>query len=126
MTSFKVWLKLALALRTPFIFRMDGDYKVLHHAELLSHYTGSLSDREYTPFHDCNAFAWLMKGRAYLKYINTIGFVIGFVLWAKWWIFPALHAWNVCITDKGVFQLEPQNGRIFKRDRRYIPLFVII
>ena len=119
MTSFRVRLKLTLALRTPFIYRMDEIYKVLHHTELLSHYAGSLSDREYTPFHDCNAFAWLMKGRAYLKYINTIGFVIG---WFNW----RLHAWNVCITDKGVFQLEPQNAYTFKRDRRYIPLFVII
>ncbi|GAI74979.1 unnamed protein product, partial [marine sediment metagenome] len=36
------------------------------------------------------------------------------------------HCWNVALTNEGIYQVEPQNGYIFKKDKKYGALMVII
>lgn len=120
--AWKAYFKVAWALKTPFVFLMDTKYVLLTPAEAQGAYVRELCHLQHIPdFFDCTAFSWVMKGLAHQDKINSFGFVIGWAKWAK-----ALHAWNCILTSLGVFQLEPQQGRMFRRDRSYRPLFVIM
>ena len=117
-SAFKLYLRVAWALKTPFVFLMDTKYRLLSALDARDVYHKKLQHIKYSAFHDCNAFAWLAKALAYKERINSFGFVIGLA--------RGLHAWNCIATLQGVFQLEPQTERMFERDRKYWALLVII
>ena len=108
-------LKLIKSLRTPFIFLLDKRYKEAKISQIMKYMTS----RPYVPdFFDCDDYAWLFKSKAIERGITGVGFVIGFYKFR-------LHAWNVLLGDE-IYQVEPQNGIAFKRNKNYIPLVVII
>ena len=106
-------------MKTPFVFLMDTEYKLLSPMEALDVFAKKLKHIRYSPYHDCNAFAWVAKAFAYEDGVNSFGFVIG--LWGM-----GLHSWNCIVTPQDVFQLEPQTERMFKKDRRYWAWLVIL
>lgn len=116
--ALKAYLKVAWALKTPFVLLMDERYKLLSPIGAWDVYAKKLKQIRYSAYHDCNAFAWVAKAFAYEDGVNSFGFVIG--LWNM-----RLHSWN-CIVTPQVFQLEPQTGRMFVKDRRYWPWFVVM
>lgn len=118
----KAYFSVAWALKTPLVFLMDARYVLLTPLEAYETYVQELAHLKHIPdFFDCTAFAWVMKALAHQDHINSIGFVIGWVSWAR-----RLHAWNCVLTQDGVFQAEPQNGKMFEKDRKYHPLWVIL
>lgn len=120
-SSAKAYYTVAWALKTPFVFLMDRRYALLPALEAYDTYVKQLAHLQYIAnFFDCNAFAWVMKALAYQDHINSFGFIIGWVKWAK-----QPHAWNCILTQTGVFQAEPQQGRMFEKDKNYRPWLVI-
>lgn len=116
-TSLGELVKLMLDLRWLWYFRKDNgndNYRL--------YFTRRFEQKDLSKVGGCDDYAWLMKALANHEHINGVGFVIG---WVKW-VGGGLHAWNVGLTDKGVYQLEPQTGMIFRRQGQYRPLLVIL
>ena len=104
-----LYLKLLWVLKTPLIFLLDN-YYTLFSGNLNMNY------RQYrSETFDCDDYAFEYKGRAG----HGVGLVFGNYKGTP-------HAWNVALTVNGIFQVEPQNGMIFKRDKDYIPIVVIM
>ena len=118
MGAIKLYFKLAWQLKTPFILILDSRYRVLPFSMING--LCKIIDVEYeTDYFDCDDFAWMFKAEAIKRRINGVGFVIGRYS-------GGLHAWNVALTNSGVFQVEPQTGHIFGTDGHYRPLAVVI
>ena len=120
-SAFKAYLKVAWALKTPFVLLMDERYKLLSPIGAWDVYAQKLKQLKYSAYRDCNAFAWVAKAFAYEDEINSIGFVVGLAKWTM-----RLHSWNCMITTDGVFQGEPQDGRVFDKDKRYWAWVVVM
>jgi len=124
LSAIRVYLKLTWALKTPFILLLDNKYKTIPLTVLKSFYaTKMLSDKYIPEFYDCDDYAWILKAAANYEEINGLGFVIG---WVKWTHLHRLHCWNVALCDEGVWQIEPQNTKIFRKAKGYKPLLIII
>jgi len=114
------YLKVAWALKTPFVFCMNRNYLVLSENEIRQRYIGKVRHYEYTlDFFDCTTFAWLKKALAHKDGVNSFGYVLG-GMHSK-----LDHGWNCVITKEGVFQTEPQLGKMAK-DLGYRPWVVIL
>uniref|UniRef100_A0A6M3L3R3 Agglutinin C-terminal domain-containing protein n=1 Tax=viral metagenome TaxID=1070528 RepID=A0A6M3L3R3_9ZZZZ len=118
MKWWQLYLKTAWALKNPFVIPIDLNYKRISLDDL-----SVLFQYEQLPymadFYDCDDFALVFKASASKLEFNTVGLVIG-LLDGKW------HVWNCAVCDEGVFQIEPQQARVFKRDSKYKPVGVII
>lgn len=120
LSAVKAYLKVAWALKTPFVFLLDSQYKVCSLNVIQEIYANKLTQMEYIPnFYDCDTYAWVMKAFACQDQVNIVGFVIGRLN-------KEAHAWNIFLCKEGVFQLEPQTATIFKTDKRYRPWLVIL
>ncbi len=109
-SAVKVYFKIAWACKTPLVFPLDLRYKLVALAVLkviASEIRGTFQYLE-----------WRFKAEASKRKENGVGLVIG------WHRMP--HCWNVALTNEGIYQVEPQNGYIFKRDKKYRALIVII
>lgn len=113
----KLILKLVWNLRTIFILPLDLQYRIIPY-QLLRVIAQQIFIIYKPELADCDDFAWLYKAEASKREENGIGLVIGW--------YRGLHCWNVAITDKGVLQIEPQTGNIFRWNIHYIPILVII
>jgi len=118
MNSITAYLKLAWALKTPFILLLDSYYRFTGKG-ILSRLAYKLDEKWVKDYFDCDDFAWLYKALASKLQLNGVGFVIGRYD-------GGLHAWNVALTNEGIYQVEPQNGVTFKWHKEYRPLLVII
>ena len=118
MNSFKLYFRLAWFLKTPFILLLDTHYKPIP-IDMIAELCKAIGLVWGEDFSDCDDFAWLFKAEAIKRGLNGVGFVIG-RLWGKG------HAWNVALTDYGIFQVEPQNAMTFQRDKTYRAWLVII
>ena len=117
--ALRLYFKLAWRLRTPFVFLLDKKYN-LATPKLLKDIQRELSQEKYiTDYFDCDDYAWLFKALANRVKVNGIGFVVGKSI-GGW------HAWNVALKKDGVYQIEPQTGYTFKKDKGYKPIAVII
>ncbi len=118
--AWKAYLKVAWALKTPFVFCLNRYYLILSENEIRQTYIGKVSHHEYElDFFDCASFAWVKKALAHKDRVNSFGYVLGRM-------FEGIdHAWNCVITKEGVFQTEPQTGRM-QRDLGYRPMVVIL
>ena len=119
--AWKAYLKVAWALKTPFVFCMNRHYLVLSENEIRQRYIGKVRNYEYElDFFDCTSFAWVKKSIAHKDRVNSFGYVLGGM--GQFWM---NHGWNCVITREGVFQTEPQTGTM-KRDLGYRPWVVIL
>lgn len=119
-SAIKVYFKIALALKTPFVFLLDIEYDLINKKHMGLFYK-MMPDLSYIPnYMDCDNYAFIYKGIAD-RMTNSVGFVLG---WAKW--AQCLHCWNIGICRNGIYQIEPQNGDIFKHKQGYRPILVII
>lgn len=117
---FRVYFMLAWFCKTPLIFLLDAQYKEIG-VSALADIAERIKSRYVADFNDCDDFAWRFKGEANKLKRNGVGFVVG---WG--WGRRCLHCWNIAFCPVGIRQIEPQTGRIFIKDKRYIPLVVII
>ncbi len=117
---FKVYFMLAWFCKTPFIFLLDSKYRQVHHS-LLASLTVKVRGRYRADYYDCDDFAWRFKAEANNIGENGVGFVVG---WG--WGRRSFHCWNIALRLVSIQQIEPQTGRIFVKDRRYLPLVVIL
>ena len=93
---YKVYLKVARACRTPFVFCLDRWYKP---QSLESVKPFSITPWEYrAEVSDCDDAAFAFKG----KYGHGVGIACSFA-----------HCWNVVLCDE-VWHIEPQNGAMFR------------
>ncbi len=93
----KVYLKVALACRTPFVFCLDRRYRPLN-LEAVKQF--SVAPWQYRPeVNDCDDAAFAFKG----KYGHGVGIACSFT-----------HCWNIVLCDQ-IWHVEPQNGSMFKR-----------
>lgn len=121
--ALKVYFKIALACRTPFVFLMDSRYWMCP-MSTIKELLAKMGLKLYVPEKgDCDDFAWHLKGIASGEMVNSIGIVIGFVFSKG---LRGMHAWNIALCQENVLQIEPQNGYIFVKDRRYRPIVIII
>ena len=72
-------------------------------------------------FNDCDDFAWRFKAEASRRKENGVGFIVG---WARWAC--CLHCWNDALCPDGIYQVESQTGLIFRKDKKYMALVVIV
>lgn len=122
LSSLKVYLKLAWALKTPFVLPLDLRYKAVTTPILNQIIDTIVTSFSYTrEFSDCDDAAWRFKGEASRIRENGVGFVIG---WARWAM--TAHCWNVLLMPDGIYQIEPQNGQVFEKDKQYRAWGVII
>jgi len=93
---YRVYLKVARACRTPFVFCLDRWYKP---QDLESVKRFSVTPWTYrTEVSDCDDAAFAFKG----KYGHGVGVACSFA-----------HCWNVVLSDD-VWHIEPQNGAMFR------------
>ena len=70
--------------------------------------------------YDCDKFSFRMVAKIAEFKVNGIGILIGRGL-------GTAHVWNIVSTsDKGLFQLEPQTGEMFKHKKGYRPFVAIL
>ena len=112
------YIQIAWALKTPVVLMNDVTYFPCIYEDITS-FLDCMPELEYKPdIADCDNFAFIFKGIADTQY-NSIGIVFG-----KFG--GGLHAWNVAVTNRGVYQVEPQNKMIFKKHPEYRPMIVVI
>ena len=120
MKILEVWWRMTLLLKTPLLLFLDLSYQYIPESKILE-YFNLMPKLPYIPDkRDCDNYAFMFKGVADAD-SNATGVVIGWATWAK-----SFHAWNVALTDKGVIQIEPQTGEVFRTKKGYIPMVVII
>jgi hypothetical protein len=94
---YRVYVKVARACRTPFVFCLDRWYLPL---DLDSVKRFSVTPWAYrAEVSDCDDAAFAFKG----KYGHAVGIACTFA-----------HCWNVVLTDE-VWHVEPQSGEMFRR-----------
>ncbi|MBW2559395.1 MAG: hypothetical protein JRE40_00925 [Deltaproteobacteria bacterium] len=98
MKAWRVYLKVAYALRTPFVFLLDKTY-IPAQREWVRHEAARTTKPYMAELHDCDDFAFEFK----VKIGGSCGVVIG-----------SGHAWNMALCTDGVWQVEPQTGEMFK------------
>ena len=107
---YQLFWKLLKKAKTPLILPLDFDYEVMNEMELnnlIIEY--DIKELYYkAEIFDCDDFAWVFKGLASKRKIQPVGLVIGRRkgIW---------HCWNVVITEKGTYFIEPQTGRIVEK-----------
>jgi len=115
MNRVKTYCKIAWALRTFNVLLQDIVYYKCQVA-MLQNIKVSLAYQPETA--DCDNFAFIYKGAAD-RFGNSVGIVYGMYN-------HKLHVWNMALTVDGIYQVEPQNNYIFKSDRAYKPMVVLI
>jgi len=114
----KTYFQISWALQTPVVLLQDQQYYPCLFSQVLS-WQADLSNAPYViDVHDCDNFAFRYKGVAD-EFTNAVGIVLGKYL--NTW-----HVWNMAITNKGIRQVEPQQGLYFEHDNRYRPMIVLI
>ncbi|MBA7545333.1 hypothetical protein ES705_37699 [subsurface metagenome] len=117
--ALKVYFKIAWACKTPLVFPLDLKYKPITLALLKVIASEIRKTFQYLEdVSDCDDAAWRFKAEASKRKENGVGLVVG------WHRMP--HCWNVALTNDGIYQVEPQNGYVFKKDKKYRALIVII
>ena len=96
MNALEVYLRVAWACKTPFVFVLDKKYEPRSIAVLMKSVKDFWPDWFYVPeFSDCDDAAFAFKG----AYGHGIGIAIGHG-----------HAWNIALCKDQVWHLEPQTG----------------
>jgi len=119
LSGLKTYLGVAWACKTPLVFLLDKEYKLVP-AETLREISDQIKSRfEYIKdISDCDDAALLFKAAASERKENGVGLVFGKTP-------RGLHAWNVTMCPDGIFEVEPQTSKVGKR-RGYKPWVVII
>ena len=121
MKALEVYLKTAWALKTPLVFLLDSKYKIPYFEAIESI---SLKFSYMADYSDCDDAAVQYKAEASKRFLNAVGIVFGFY-------HGQLHLWNMAITKRvsgaeSVHQIEPQSKYVFKWNKHYRPILVII
>lgn len=115
--AWKVYFRVAWACKTPLVFLLDKKYETITKT-LMRRFYDQMPDLSYIPeIRDCDNFGFIYKGTAD-RTTNAIGLVVGRT--SGW------HMWNLALTKEGVEQIEPQNGNIVTKKKRYRVFIVII
>jgi len=115
--AWKVYFKVAWACKTPLVFLLDKKYETITKT-LVRQFYNWMPSLSYIPEQrDCDNFGFIYKGIAD-RATNAVGLVIGRT--TGW------HLWNMALTKQGVEQIEPQNGKIVTKNKRYWAWAVII
>jgi len=106
--SWKAYLRVAWACRTPLVLCLDRKYRLLD-AEAVSAKARVFPRWHYVPeIMDCDDAAHAFRA--------FVGHGVGIALNHK-------HAWNIALCRDGVWHIEPQNGNMTRR--RWALLVVI-
>lgn len=117
------WWELLKTLHTPLLIPLDLKYTGTEKAMAEAVVAQIAIPNSYIPeVNDCDDFAWRFKADMASKKVNAVGLVIG-VLWQG--RNPVLHVWNVVSCAGILYQVEPQTGVFFKRDKKYWAIMVI-
>jgi hypothetical protein len=124
MTKLKLYFKLALACRTPFVLLADKRYKPVSELSLALIITaGKKAWKKIAyqiDYHDCDDAADIVKAEASKKAENGVGRVYGY------WRGHGLHYWTVALKETGVEMIEPQTAGRNLKWGEYIPFVVMI
>lgn len=90
LSAVKVYLRIAWALKTPFIFPLDKNYKTINLLTLEQVANQVKAKFTYiADFSDCDDAAWRFKAVASTMRENAVGLVFGWASWAH-----CLHCLN--------------------------------
>ncbi len=119
LSGLKTYLRVAWACKTPLVFLLDKEYKLISE-ETLKEIAADIKARfEYIrEISDCDDAALLLKAAASERRENGVGLIFGRTP-------RGLHAWNVTMCPQGISEVEPQTAAIGKR-KGYKPWVVII
>lgn len=115
--AWKVYFKVAWACKTPLVFLFDKKYETITKTLMRQFYNSMPSLGYLTEVRDCDNFGFIYKGIADRR-TNAVGLVIGRT--------SVLHVWNMALTKQGVEQIEPQNGKIVTKNKRYRAWVILI
>jgi hypothetical protein len=102
MAWWNVYFKCAWACRTPFVFCLDKNYRLLD-VDNVVRLAKAFPPWHYVPeVNDCDDAAFAFKAFG--------GHGIGIALSRK-------HAWNIALCMDGVWHIEPQNGAVSRKKR---------
>ena len=118
-SGLKTYSRVAWACKTPLVFLLDTEYKLIS-LETLTEIAVLIRERfEYIKdVSDCDDAALLFKAAASERQENGVGLVFGKTL-------QGYHAWNIAMCHDGLHEVEPQTTTIGKR-KGYKPWVVII
>ena len=118
-SGLKTYSRVAWACKTPLVFLLDTEYKLIS-LETLTEIAVLIRERfEYIKdVSDCDDAALLFKAAASERQENGVGLVFGKTL-------QGYHAWNIAMCHDGLHEVEPQTATIGKR-KGYKPWVVII
>jgi hypothetical protein len=118
-TGLKTYLKVAWACKTPLVFLLDTEYKLISVPVLKEIATQIRRRFKYIKdIADCDDAALLFKAAASERHENGVGLIFGSTP-------RGTHAWNMTMCPDGIFEVEPQTAAIGKR-KGYKPWVVII
>ena len=119
LTGLKTYLKVAWTCKTPLVFLLDTEYKLIS-VSILKEIAARIKRRfKYIKdVSDCDDAALLFKAAASERQENGVGLIFGKTP-------RGMHAWNVTMCPDGIFEVEPQTAAIGKR-KGYKPWVVII
>ena len=119
LSGFKTYLRVAWACKTPLVFLLDTEYKIIA-TVTLEEIAAQIKERfsYIKDISDCDDAALLFKASDSERKENGVGLIFGKTP-------RGLHAWNVAMCSDGIFEVEPQTASIGKR-RGYKPWVVVI
>ena len=119
LSGLKTYLRVAWACKTPLVFLLDTDYKLIS-VVTLKEIAARIKKRfKYIKdISDCDDAALLFKAAASERQENGVGLIFGKTP-------RGFHAWNITMCHDGILEVEPQTAAIGKR-KGYKPWIVII
>ena len=119
LSGLKTFFKVAWACKTPLVFILDTEYRLIS-TEVLKEIAEQIKSRfEYIKnIADCDDAALLFKAAASERKENGVGLIFGKTP-------RGFHAWNLAMCNDGLHEVEPQTAAIGKR-KGYKPWVVII
>ncbi|GAI17460.1 unnamed protein product [marine sediment metagenome] len=108
--AWQIYFTIAWSCKTPLVFLLDKKYETITKTLMRQFYNWMPSLNYIPEKRDCDNFGFIYKGIADWT-TNAVGLVIGRT--SGW------HLWNMALTKQGVEQIEPQNGKIVTKNKRY-------
>ena len=118
-SGLKTYLRVAWTCKTPLVFLLDQEYKIISVA-ILKEIAARIKSRfrYIKDIADCDDAALLFKADASERQENGVGIIFGNTPRGS-------HAWNIAICPDGIFEVEPQTATIGKR-KGYKPWIIVI
>lgn len=119
LSGLKTYLRVAWTCKTPLVFLLDTEYKLISLATLKEIAARIKRRFKYIKdISDCDDAALLFKAAASERQENGVGLIFGKTP-------RGMHAWNIAMCTIGLREVEPQTANIGKR-KGYKPWVVII